>query len=89
MIDLKILKIASDTKYYGLKNIYSHQTRVKNKICGDLIKIELQVKKDKINLMRYETESCIFCQASADRSLMEGPHPKNTASLFFFSFVNL
>ena len=65
MIDLNILKIASDTKYYGLKNIYSHQTRVKNKICGDLIKIELQVKKNKIDLMRYETESCIFCQASA------------------------
>ena len=65
MIDFNILKIASDTKYYGLKNIYSHQTRVKNKICGDLIKIELQVKKNKIDLMRYETESCIFCQASA------------------------
>ena len=65
MIDLNILKIASDTEYHGLKNVFSHQTRIKNKVCGDFIKIEIQVKKDKIYVMRYETDSCVFCQASA------------------------
>jgi nitrogen fixation NifU-like protein len=34
-------------------------------MCGDLIKVELIVKKSKINSMRYETESCIYCNASA------------------------
>ena len=29
------------------------------------IKIEVVVKKNEISSMRYETESCIFCQASA------------------------
>ena len=34
-------------------------------MCGDLIKIELISKKSKINSMKYETESCIYCEASA------------------------
>jgi len=65
MINLNILKMASDTKYYGLKNIYTHQAKIKNRVCGDIIKIEVKIRNDKINLMRYQTEACIFCQASA------------------------
>ena len=65
MINQNILKIASDTKYYGLKNICTHQSKVKNRICGDVIEIEIKVIKNKIKLMRYETQSCIFCQATA------------------------
>ena len=65
MINQNILKIASDTKYYGLKNIYTHQSKVKNRICGDIIEIEIKVTRNKIKLMRYETQSCIFCQATA------------------------
>ena len=65
MINANILKIASNTKYYGLKNIYTHRASVKNKKCGDIIKIELSIKLNKIKEMRYETSSCIFCQASA------------------------
>jgi len=65
MINLNILKMASDTKYYGLKNIYTHQAKIKNRVCGDIIEIEVKIRKDKINLMRYQTEACIFCQASA------------------------
>ena len=38
---------------------------MKNNICGDKIKIELVVKKNRINSLHYETESCLFCQASA------------------------
>ena len=65
MINANILKIASNTKYYGLKNIYTHRASVKYKKCGDIIKIELSIKLNKIKEMRYETSSCIFCQASA------------------------
>ena len=34
-------------------------------MCGDLIKVELITKHSKINSMRYETESCVYCEASA------------------------
>jgi len=65
MIDAQIIKIALDTKNQGLCNIYTHKTTIRNKICGDKIKIEVVRKLNKILNMRYETEACIFCQASA------------------------
>jgi len=65
MINNEIIKIASNTSYEGLKNNYTYKSSKKNSICGDLIKVELIVKKSKINSMRYETESCIYCNASA------------------------
>ena len=65
MISNEIIKIASNTSYVGLKNDYTYKSSKKNLMCGDLIKVELVVNKSKINSMRYETESCIFCNASA------------------------
>ena len=65
MIDKKLLKIASNTKFYGLKNNYTYKTNLKNSICGDKISIEITLKKNIIKELRYETEACIFCQASA------------------------
>ena len=65
MINNEIIKIASNTSYVGLKNNYTYKSSKKNSMCGDLIKIELVVKKLKINSMRYETESCIYCNAAA------------------------
>ena len=65
MIILKIIKIASNTRYSGLKNIFTHKSSIKNSLCGDKIKIELVVNKTKINSMRYEVQSCILCEASA------------------------
>ena len=65
MIDNRLLKIASNTKFYGLKNNYTYKTNIKNSICGDKISIEISLKKNTIQELRYETEACIFCQASA------------------------
>ena len=65
MIDQRIIKIASDTKYAGLKNIYTHKSSIKNSLCGDFIKIELIIDSKKIKSMRYETEACVLCEASA------------------------
>ena len=65
MIDKRLLKIASNTKFYGLKNNYTYKTNHKNSICGDKISIEISLKKNTILELRYETEACIFCQASA------------------------
>jgi len=65
MISSKIIKIASNNKYEGLKNIYTHKSSIKNKLCGDKISLELVANKTKINSIRYKTESCILCEASA------------------------
>ena len=65
MIDQYILKIASDTSNYGLKKKFTHFASKKNRICGDKINIEVITDKKKIKNIRYETDACIFCQASA------------------------
>ena len=65
MINSKIIKIASNTKHEGLKNIFTHKSSIKNSLCGDFIKVEFIANKSKIKSMRYETESCILCEASA------------------------
>ena len=65
MISPKIIKIASNTQYAGLKNIYTHKSSLKNITCGDKISLELVANKTKINSIRYKTESCILCEASA------------------------
>ena len=65
MIDSKIIKIASFTKNVGLKNKFTHKSSIKNSLCGDFIRTEFVSNKSKIKSMRYETESCILCEASA------------------------
>jgi len=65
MIDSKIVKIASFTKNVGLKNDFTHKSSIKNSLCGDFIKTEFIVHGSKVKSMRYETESCILCEASA------------------------
>ena len=65
MISSQIIKIASNNKFEGLKKIYTHKASVKNSTCGDTIKIELVANKSKIRSMRYETDACILCEASA------------------------
>ena len=65
MITKEIIKIASDTKNIGLTNKYNFKSSLKNSICGDKIKLELTIKNLKINSMKYEIESCVYCEASA------------------------
>ena len=65
MISKEIINIASNTSNVGLNNNYSHKISLKNKLCGDKITIELIVINKKILSMKYETESCIYCEASA------------------------
>ena len=65
MISKEIIRIASNTSNAGLNNDYSHKISLKNKLCGDKITLELKVLKKKILSMKYETESCVYCEASA------------------------
>ena len=48
MIDQEIIKLASNTSNYGLKNKYSHKVTLKNNICGDKITLELMSNGKKI-----------------------------------------
>ena len=65
MISNEIIKFASNTSNVGLTNKYTFKSTKKNSMCGDLIKVELIQKNSKIYSMKYETESCILCEASA------------------------
>ena len=65
MITKEIIRLASNTSNVGLNNEYSHKISLKNKLCGDKITLELIVLKQKILSMKYETESCVYCEASA------------------------
>lgn len=65
MITSEILKIASNCKNIGLTNKYTFKSSLKNPLCGDKIKLELYIKKSILNSMKYETESCVYCEASA------------------------
>ena len=65
MIDLNIIKVAANLKNYGLTAKSTYYAITKNRLCGDLIKLQAEKKKDKIKWIKYETEACIFCQASA------------------------
>ncbi len=65
MIDKEIIKLASNTSNVGLKNKYSHKISLKNSTCGDKITLELITDKKKICSMKYETVSCVYCEASA------------------------
>ena len=65
MISNEIIKFASNTSNVGLTNKYTFKSKKKNSMCGDFIKVELTLKNSKINSMKYETESCVLCEASA------------------------
>ena len=65
MISSEIIKIASDTTNSGIKKNSNLIATSKNKFCGDVITVEIEIHNNKIDRMYYDTESCIFCQASA------------------------
>ncbi len=65
MINKDVIKLASNTSNVGLENKFSHKISLKNSTCGDKITLELIANKKKISSMKYETESCVYCEASA------------------------
>jgi len=83
MISSQIIKIASDTSNYGIKKKSNYIATSKNKICGDKITVEVEISNNIIKKMYYETESCIFCQASASllSKIIKG---KSIKELFLF-----
>jgi nitrogen fixation NifU-like protein len=97
-MDLKIIEIASHTENQKIIKNYTHQSKNKNPICGDEMKISLIVKDNIIEDIGYQCKSCIYCQASVSllsRFVMQTPIEKITvflsqaSSFFDESFENL
>ena len=63
-MDLRILEIASNTENNKVIDNFTHKSKNKNPICGDVMEISLVVKNDTIIDMGYQCKSCIYCQAS-------------------------
>ena len=64
-MDLQIINIAADTKIDKKIKNFTHKSKYKNSLCGDQIEIRLIVKKNKIFDIGYQSQACIYCQASA------------------------
>ena len=82
MDEKQIIQIASNTEYFGLKNKYPLKAKIKNKVCGDEISVEVS---NDIKSMRFETEACIFTQASA---ALLANHFNKFKSEDFLNFLN-
>ena len=65
-MDLKILKLASDTKHQKKLSDFTHNSKAKNPLCGDEIQIFFKVYKGKISGVSYQGKNCVYCQASAN-----------------------
>ena len=97
-MDLKIIEIASHTENQKVIKNYTHQSKIKNPLCGDEMEISLIVKDNIIEDIGYQCKSCIYCQASVSllsRFVMQAPIEKITvflsqaSSFFDESFENL
>jgi len=84
MIDKEVIKIASNTENHGVLDNHTHFSKLKNSICGDHMKIYLIIKDEEISSLKYECESCIYCQASV--SLLSR-NAKNKSVKKFKNFV--
>ena len=64
-MDLKVFKLAANTKNHKLLKDYDYVLRQKNTFCGDEITISIKVKSKKVHKIGYSCKSCIYTQASA------------------------
>jgi len=87
MISTEIIKIASDTSNYGIKRKSNYIATCKNKICGDKITVEIEISNNIVKKMSFETESCVFCQASA--SLLSKLVKKSNIEQLFLDINNI
>ena len=63
-MDLEILKIASNTENHKILKNHTHNSKLKNPICGDEMQIAVKIFKNKIVDFGYQCKSCVYCQAS-------------------------
>ena len=63
-MELEILKIASNTDNNKVLKNYTHNSKLKNPLCGDEMRVSLNVVKNNIVDFGYQCKSCVYCQAS-------------------------
>ena len=64
-MDLEILKIASDNNNRKYIQNHTHNSKLKNPLCGDEMQINLIIDDNKIIDFGYQGKCCVYCQASA------------------------
>ena len=64
-MNLEILKIASNTDNHKILKNHTHNSKLKNPICGDEMQISVKIVKNIFVDFGYQCKSCIYCQASA------------------------
>ncbi len=60
-----ILKHAANATGHGVIENADHSVMVHNPMCGDRIKVYIQVKEKTLIDFRHEAKACALCQASA------------------------
>jgi nitrogen fixation NifU-like protein len=60
-----ILEHNKKPRNYGVLEHASHRAEGHNPLCGDHLKLTLDVKDDRIDAIAFEGESCAICKASA------------------------
>ncbi len=63
-MDLRILEIASHTENNKILKNFTHKSKNKNPLCGDVMEISLIVENDVVKDIGYQCKSCVYCQAS-------------------------
>ena len=63
-MDLRILEIASHTENNKILKNFTHKSKNKNPLCGDVMEISLIVENNVVKDMGYQCSSCVYCQAS-------------------------
>ena len=86
-MDLDIIKISSDTTNNKILKDYTHRSKYKNKTCGDVIEMRVNIKKDIIQDVGYQTKSCVYCQSCA--SLISNKLIKNNKNKVNYLLKNL
>ena len=83
-MDLRILKIASHTENNKILENFTHKSKNKNPLCGDVMEISLIIENNIVKDIGYQCKSCIYCQASVSllsRSVIKEPLDKITGIL--------
>ena len=83
-MDLRILEIASHTENNKILENFTHKSKNKNPLCGDVMEISLIIENNIVKDIGYQCKSCIYCQASVSllsRSVIKEPLDKITSIL--------
>ena len=89
IMDKKLIEVASDLKNFHTLNDYTHEHKLKSKLCGDEIQVYLVIKDNKIMNFKYETKSCLYCQASASLISDVAVNKKIEKLKFLYDILNV